>query len=153
MYLDAIQAVKTGNYPVSYTDVYNGDNLSITLAANPKSTKNNWINYAPVIGNFNNDEQISQGIGESATLTVSNATSFEIKGTKGPNRGIMQVFIDGVSQETVTLTDPQWHTNESLFKSAELPVGTHTLRIVNVSKNVKEAQVGIDQIIVTKQNP
>jgi hypothetical protein len=150
MYLDALKAVKTGSYPSVYTDVYNGDNLSIAFSASAGSP-NTWINYASLGGNFNNDEQISQSIGESASLSVSNAIGFEIKGTKGPNRGIMQVFIDNVSHGTVTLTDPNWYQNQTLFKSSVLPAGTHTLRIVNVSTDVMVAQVGIDQIIVTKQ--
>ena len=156
MYLDAVNAVKTGNYPSSWQDVYNGDNCLIVKSGN-------WINYGPIPGsplqggpgaiqgNFNNDEEISQGVGDIATLTADNATGFEIKGTYGPNRGKMQVFVDDVSQGTITLTNPNWAQNQSLFKSAVLTKGTHTLKIVNASTDVSVSQVGIDEIIVTKQ--
>ena len=149
MFLYAVKAVKSGGYPSTYQDMYNGDNLHITFAA-AAGKQNTWTNYAPLQGNFNNDEEISGTAGESATLVAEHATGFEIKGTKGPNRGIMQVYVDGVSQGVFTLTDTNWSQRASLFKSGTLPAGTHSLNIVNVSTNASAASVGIDEIIVSK---
>jgi hypothetical protein len=150
MYLDAIKAVKTGNYPNTYQDMYNGDNSAIVLSA-AAGTPSHWTNYAPVSGNFNNDEEISQGIGESASLTVDNSTGFVVKGSAGPNRGKVQVFIDGVSQGVIDLSGATWVRAYSFFKSSVLTSGTHTLKIVNVSDDVSHSQVGIDEIVVSKQ--
>ena len=151
MYLDAIKAVKSGTYPSNYQDIYNGDNTAISLAANP-GYPNHWTNYFPVsaAGYFNNDEEISQGIGESATLSVDNVTGFEVKATKGPNRGKMQVFIDGVSQGTVNVNSATWLPGQSVFKSSTLSPGTHVLKLYNVSTDEGATSIGIDQILVSK---
>jgi hypothetical protein len=148
MFLDAIKAVKTGNYPSTYTDVYNGDNLAIKFTAVGSGY---WTNYGPIGGNFNNDEEISGVAGDSASLTVDAATGFTITGTKGPNRGKMRVYIDGSDQGTFTLTASQWTVKQTLFQKSALPAGTHTLKIVNASTDPSATQLGIDTISVTKE--
>lgn len=147
MYLDAIAAVKTGNYPSAYQDAYGGDNDAIRLAAGA-GNPSHWVDYSPLAGNFNNAEETSQGTGESATLIVDNTTGFEVKGTEGPDRGRMQVFIDDASQGVVNLYSSIWLRHQSLFKNSPLPAGTHTLRLLNVSDDVTHAKMGIDEIIV-----
>jgi hypothetical protein len=142
MFLDAINAVKTSNYPSTYTDTINGDSDLI-------SRSGNWVDYTPVPGNFNNDEEISEGIGDTATLSANNATAFKIVGTEGPTDGIMQVYIDGVSQGAITRTAANWTQDAVLFQSAALPAGTHTLKISNISTNPNAVYVGIDYIVVS----
>jgi hypothetical protein len=103
-----------------------------------------------VPGNYRDDEEINAGIGEEADLTSANTVRFQILGTEGPNRGRMEVFIDGVSQGIININNSAWLQGASLFQSAVLPEGTHTLRIVNTSDNVSTSQNGIDEIIVSK---
>jgi hypothetical protein len=143
-YLEAIKAVKTGSYPSSYVDVFNGTNCAISYSGA-------WTYYFPpegVQGNYDNDENISASAGAYAEITWS-AVGFEVTGTKGPNRGEMEVFIDGTSQGIIDLWSSTWQQRETLFSRLDLPPGLHTLVIaVTGQKNPASSdyQVGIDTI-------
>jgi hypothetical protein len=142
-YLDAIKAVKSGVYPTTYQDVYNGDNCAIALTGS-------WMRHFPMKGNYNDDDEMSRHNGEYATLIVENAITIEVKGVRGPNRGKMQIFIDDTLQGIADLYSSMWRPSQSLFKSSGLPAGTHTLRLLNASDDMTRPELGIDEIIVTK---
>lgn len=143
-YLEAIKAVKTGNYPSSYVDVFNGTNCTISYSGE-------WTHYFPpdgVQGNYDNDEHISASAGAYAEITWS-GVGFEVTGTKGPNRGEMEVFVDGTSQGIIDLWSRTWQQRVTLFSRLDLPTDSHTLRItVTGQKNPAsiDYQVGIDTI-------
>jgi len=144
MYLNAITAVKSGNLNAAQSNVLNGDNKLIARTGN-------WINYSPVIGAFNNDEQISQWAGDTATVYGQRATHFEIRGVKGPNRGKMEVFVDGTSKGVVDLYSVDWQLNQTLYSQPTSGAGLHQLKVVNVSTDAAVSQVGIDSIVITEQ--
>jgi hypothetical protein len=142
-YLDAIQAVKTGVYPSTYTDTYNGDNCAISYVGS------SWFYNFPVDG-YQNDEQVSAQNGDTASLTVASSTAFTVTGIIGPNRGKVQVAIDGVSVGTVNLYAAATSTHQTILTSSTLPEATHTIVLTNVSDTVGKTWVGIDTIVVGK---
>ncbi len=142
-YLDAIKAVKSGTYPAAYTDTYNGDDCSITYVGN------SWFYNFPVDG-YENDEQVSTQNGDTASLTVASTTAFAVTGIIGPNRGKMQVSIDGAATSTVNLFASATSTKQTLFSSGTLPEGAHTIQITNVSDIPGQTWVGIDTIAATR---
>jgi hypothetical protein len=145
-YLKAIKAVKTGRYPSSYIDVFNDTNCSISYSGE-------WTYYFPpegVQGNYDNDEHISTSAGASAELTWSGG-GVMMTGTRGPNRGEMEVFVDGASQGIIDLWNSTWRQRETLFSRLDLATGSHTLRIVVTGQKnpaSSDYQVGIDTIRV-----
>jgi putative Ca2+/H+ antiporter (TMEM165/GDT1 family) len=147
-FLEAIKAVKTDVYPSTYTDTLNGDNCSIQYAGG-------WSNYFPdagVQGNYGNDEQISTGAGASAELTWAKSTGFEVRGTKGPNRGRMDIYLDGALQGTADTYSATWAQNQTLATISGLSAGNHTLRlVVRADRNPasSDTQIGIDSIRVS----
>ena len=149
MYLDALEAVRSGYYPPVFKDVYNGDNCSVQL------TGSSWVAYPmpSIPGIYNGDDEISGVNGEQMSLTTDSTVNFEVKGILGPNRGKMAVYIDGQFQANVNLNNPNNYVrSQSLYKSTILldPTIPHTLKLVNTSDTSGQMQMGIDAIVVTK---
>jgi len=100
--------------------------------------------FNPILG-------ISYNAGDEASLTVPNATRFWIYGVRGPNRGLFEIYIDGVSQGTFDQNLGTWVPTQVLYNSPQLPVGGHTLRFVNRSTNPDQSQASFDYIKVRRQ--
>lgn len=140
-YLDAIKAVKTGTYPSTYTDTYNGDNCAISYTGA-------WSYVFPVANSYQNDEQVSYSEGDVAVLTTDKTAGFTVKGVTGPGRGKAQFSIDGMVISVADLSAISTSTKQTLFTSGSLPAGTHSLTIKNVSTDTAHQIVGIDSIDV-----
>ncbi|HVF05952.1 MAG TPA: discoidin domain-containing protein [Frankiaceae bacterium] len=139
MYLDALRAVTTGEYPAQYDDVLNADNCRIGFTGG-------WSRAFPVQGLFNNDEQVTTQPGATAELTWPNVTGFRVKVRRGPDRGQLQILLDGVPRAMVDLYAPSAEVTEV---SVDAPPGTHTLTLV--ATGVRSAlssgsAVGLDSI-------
>jgi hypothetical protein len=123
-YLDAIKSVKTGAYPSTYADTYNGDNCSIIRAGT-------WVRYfAPGAAAYDDDVQYSVTPGDTASLTSSNTTRFTVRFSVGPNRGKVDIKIDGsvvASNVDLYAVAYQWWNWESATLSSGAP---HTVEIV-----------------------
>ena len=143
MFLDAIRAVTTGEFPDSYDDVLNGDSCQVTYVGA-------WSRAFPVQGLFNNDETTTDQPGANAQLTWSGTTGFEIASLRGPDRGQLQVMVDGVVRGIVDLYAPS--PTRATFTVDGLAHGTHTLTLV--ATGVRNAAssgvaVGVDSITAT----
>jgi hypothetical protein len=78
--------------------------------------------------------------GASATYTTT-ARSLSFVTSRGPTRGVAQIWIDGVSQGTFDLTSASTTLRYVAFSKTWSSVGTHTIRIVSVGS---PARVDID---------
>nr|WP_297423517.1 peroxidase family protein [uncultured Actinotalea sp.] len=84
--------------------------------------------------------------GVTATFTGSTVRWI---GSRGPSRGVAEVYLDGVLQGEVDLYQPSWAYQQTLFEAADLGAGTHTLRIVNTGRKAAasaEARTEVDAI-------
>ncbi len=123
----------------------NGDNCSVALSGT-------WTYYtATTQGNWNNDEELSDVTGSAATLQWVNSTGFTFYGTKGPNRGILEAFVDNVSQGTFDTYNASWQQKQALFTVQNFSAGPHTVKIVVAGqKNGASSgyQIGLDSVSV-----
>lgn len=140
MFLDALRAVRTGNFPARYDDVLNADNCRVSYVGA-------WSRAFPVQGLFNNDEQVTTQPGASAEVSWPGVSGFAVKVRRGPDRGHLQLLVDGVPRSTVDL----YASSPGVAEVAvdDLAPGTHTLTLV--ATGVRSAlssgsAVGIDSI-------
>ncbi len=141
-YVEAIKHAKSGFLPAQSINTYNGDHCAIRL------TGSGWVDYFPSQGQRDNDEQISTVPGDSMELDMNNASGFDIVGVKGPNRGSMEVLVNGASRGIINLNSANWQTKAILYQERSLPSGSLTLRLRNASTDPNAFQVGIDSISV-----
>jgi len=71
-------------------------------------------------------------------------TSIEIKGTKGPNHGRMQIFLGDELVEEVDCYAPAAESHASLFKQDGFRDGIHELRIVALGRRGKRNPASTD---------
>jgi hypothetical protein len=122
LYLDGIQAVKTGRYPGVHHDVHNNDNCAISFSGS------GWVRYPGVQTARDNDLQISWTAGDSASLAVDSVTEFVVRFNKGPDRGMVGISIDGGPARPVNLYSPTYAWFD--YSTGALAPGRHTLRLV-----------------------
>jgi hypothetical protein len=140
-YLDGIRAVTTGDYPGSYVDTYNGDNCSIRF------TGTGWIRYPRVGTAYDSDVQISWTPGDTATLTTDEAVAFRVRFNKGPDRGKVDISIDGRPPTAVNLYSPDYRWWD--YTSGALARGRHTISIAvraDRDPSARGNQVPIDRL-------
>ena len=90
-------------------------------------------------GEFNNDVRSSQTPGAVCEYTFT-GNAIEVIGTKDADMGSMEIFIDGQSQQTVSLAHSSRQTQAVLFKKYGLSYGPHVIKLVNQG----EAKVVLD---------
>ena len=113
----------------------------ISLEAGWTRTTYSATNYSE---NFA-DTTSTTNAGASVTLT---GTSFSVYMPKGSNRGIAEIFFDGVSQGTVDLYNSTWQTAASIgpiWTTSPGTRGSHTIRVACTgTKNAASSSVAID---------
>jgi autotransporter-associated beta strand protein len=82
-------------------------------------------------GEFQDDIHYTTANGDAATLTFD-GTDVAVHSTYGPNRGQVDVHLDGVYQETIDLSHANTF-NATVFSRSGLPRGRHTLKLVKMS--------------------
>lgn len=146
-YLDDLWAVRSGDTS-SYVDVMNGNHCDIVR-------DDAWIEDFPeqgIASNRDNDEQISATPGSVLTLTTE-GVGFEWLGTRGPDRGQAEVFLDGQLLTTVDLYQEQVERHAPIHTLTGLPPGKHAYRIRALGSKVDAASaawVGVDELRVTR---
>jgi hypothetical protein len=85
--------------------------------------------------------------GRSAAITTSGRT-FAWVGTRGPNRGTADVFIDGVLRAHVNLFNVASSYQRVLFSMTFASSTVHTLRIVYTGPTTR--RIDVDAIIVLR---
>ncbi len=171
MYVDAIAAVQTGVYPATYYDWVNnsmnapganGKGITYVGGASP-SKKWKWtsaVNPAcpsgppyshsnAMWGFYGNDEHTATATNNTATLVWDNATGFRYIAATGPDRGKVNVQIDGGTATVVDLYSPTLLRQQKVYEVTGLAQGTHTIKLtVTGTKNAASSgvKVGVDAI-------
>lgn len=103
-------------------------------------------NHDPIGGAYNGTFSYSKDAGAYAEYTFTGA-GVTLISSKESNRGIAEIFVDGVSQGTVDLYSPDIKRQQNVFEISDLPVGEHTIRVVvtgNKNSSASDCYVDID---------
>lgn len=65
-----------------------------------------------------------------------NGTDIELLVSCGPNRGSMEIYLDGVFQRSVSAIDATDGLRKTIYHGSGLPRGNHTLKVVKTSGSV-----------------
>jgi hypothetical protein len=154
-YLKAISDVMTNNYPASYTDQLNDDNCNVSYSGT-------WSRAFPLHGStiatspYENDEEQSSTASSSAQVSWPNTTGFTIVGSKGPNRGKAEVYVDTTDEGTIDTYASSLSYDQTLYSITGLTAGTHTVKIVALgthSASSSGSLVGVDTFNATIADP
>lgn len=153
-FLEAVRQVQEMEAASYNWDRYPSDNLIVV--ASPAAA--NWPQSTSLVGAWDYQERINLGTtaGHYIELTpvfsapFSNCRRLQVYGTKGDNRGICEILLDGMSQGTVDLYAPNAPAagrHQLIFDTGVIAAGSHTLRVV--ATNTKNAAssaffVGVD---------
>ncbi len=87
-----------------------------------------WMTYAdPSMSGGGNHFSGTTGAFAAVEFTGTDVTFIS---TKGPNRGLAEIWLDGEYQATVNEYDPAVIYQQELWSKSGMPPGTHTLRVV-----------------------
>lgn len=101
-------------------------------------------------GTYHNSMSFSNHKGESATFPFE-GTGISYIASRESNRGIAEIFLDGVSQGRFDLYSPEILRQQTIFEAKGLPEGKHTLRVVVTGdKNPKatDRHMDLDALVV-----
>lgn len=79
-------------------------------------------------GYYNGDQHFSNTSGSYAQYTFV-GTAIRWIGSQNYNHGKVDVYIDGVFQETIDTYAPTWNKQQTLYAKYGLPKGSHTIKI------------------------
>lgn len=144
-YIDAVRNVLAATPPSAYWDQYAADTLHTAMVRT-----GTWARTASYTGAFNYTEMRSTTTNDQIALTPpQNVTGFEVRGTKGPDRGIVQIDIDDVATATVDLYAASATKNAVIYTTSALSAASHKIEvIVTGTKNASSSAVtiGIDEL-------
>ena len=141
MFLDALRAVKTGEFPSHAENRVNDSNPAIVYSGN-------WQWEFPVQGCYCNDQTSSSGKGDYLEFEFV-GTKVTVIGECGPHNGVIEVYIDGKCEWTIDLSRNQLALAQTWFESEELQEGKHQIKIINTGQigSVSDgARVALDGI-------
>jgi hypothetical protein len=133
-YLDAVSWARTGVRPPFYMYELDAAQLNFTQTGT-------WAKSAQTLGMFNGDEITSSATNDKVDFTHERCLHLGVLATKGPDRGIMNVYITDNSGNFVLaaqpdLYDPIVSYQNQVFMSTRLNGGTHSIRVeVSGTKN------------------
>lgn len=128
----------TGEYVTSYRRAEENDAIIAYKGVWNTTYNKSYSSHAEAQSNASGDEAVIYFTGDS----------FKLIGAKGTARGILEWFVDAVSQGTVDLYSATFDPQEELF-SWTGTYGDHTLRIRNTgTKNASSTgiKVGVDRV-------
>lgn len=126
MFLDAIRAVKTGEYPSNVENRVNDSNPAIEYSGS-------WERAFPVQGCYCNDQTWSSTKGDYFEYKfIGNKVA--VLGELGPQNGVVEVYLDGQLKETVDVSRKQVSLAQTLFEIKDLQQGSHSLKVVITGK-------------------
>lgn len=139
-YLAAIKAVTSGAYPSTYENTVDDANLAISYtgpwtydgpANAPCRVREHTLGADgdPHWAFIGNDETTTATPGAVASLTADGAARLQLIGARGPNRGQVDVSVDGGPLTSVDLYGAVLAPQQILFDSGPLPVATHTISV------------------------
>jgi hypothetical protein len=83
-------------------------------------------------GDADDDVHIAQTNGAEASLTF-NGTGIKVAGEKNSDQGLVEVYVDGVSQGTVNTSATNRQVQQVIYGKSGLSDGLHTIRVVKRS--------------------
>lgn len=152
-FLDPISWAKSrgDTKPGSYTYPINAYSL-VNTADVAMANNGTWTYVTPytyVANAHDRDELISTALGDYKQLTHVRMTACSVYWMKGPDRGIAEIFLDGVSQGTFD----QYAASVSIgHADLTMASGTHAVKIVDTNtKNASSSstRIGVDYFNVT----
>lgn len=166
-YLAAIKAVTSGAYPSTYENTVDDANLAISYtgpwtydgpANAPCRVREHTLGADgdPHWAFIGNDETTTATPGAVASLTADGAARLQLIGARGPNRGQVDVSVDGGPLTSVDLYGAVLAPQQILFDSGPLPVATHTISVtVRADRDPASggSLVGIDAFRVIAGRP
>lgn len=144
-YLDGILEARTGLTPAQTWNEINPTHCSVQTAGT-------WDWHFPaegLAGNYDNDEHRTEEPLARMSVTLESASTVEILGTLGPDRGNLRLEIDGALMEERSLYSPEVRQREVLLRASALGPGPHVVEVIALGTNSEEssgAGVGIDSI-------
>lgn len=123
MFLDALRAVKTGEFPAHVENRVNDSNPAIVYVGD-------WKKEFPVNGCYCDDQTWSGSRGDYLTFSFT-GTRIAVLGERGPHCGMIAIYIDGQKEQTVDLSQGQPALQQTLFAKEGLREGTHTIKLVS----------------------
>ena len=95
-----------------------------------------WVPLIPYAGAYNNTSRYTTAVGGSATIQI-NGGSFKLFYTASTNRGLVDVYVDGIKITQINEAGTPIQYQKS-WTSGTLSAGTHVIRFVYVSGGLME---------------
>ncbi|MHB1485119.1 MAG: glycoside hydrolase family 71/99 protein [Saccharofermentanales bacterium] len=157
MFLDAIKAVKTGDYPKIYSEILNDDSVDERM-----SYYGEWIHTAPSYadrGYFNNDHSSSSRYGDflQVAQNTGDCIGFEVIGPVDDNLGKLEIYIDDFTcaVAVVDCYSKKHSASQILYRGQEpLKPGNHILKVKvlgEMNKKSKSCEIKIDCVKIIRQ--
>ena len=161
-FLDALRAVRSGNYPSRYWDTWNDSNPVIQYhggwqeaGPNPDYQQTKQAQLYPTTdasGSYTNDEHLDPNgpgnVGDAAVIDLTGTTAVRLIATMGPDRGIARVDLDGQAVD-VNLYAPTTTRQAIVFERDGLAKGKHRLTISTTARQdprATGATIGVDAL-------
>lgn len=150
-YTDALKWARVPtSKPLSYTYELSLSSLYVTR------TGTGWANQQPgptgILGAHDSDEISSSTTNDSISLTHQAVTQFGLRASTGPDRGIVEVDVDGSFVANVDLYSASAVVHQLVWQSSTLTNASHTVKfVVTGTKNAASSSVNtqIDSVQVT----
>ncbi len=138
-YIDAMRIARGTANPSTITESTDAHQLNWTV------TGAGWTYVQQIVGAYNSDVMRSSTTNDKRELSVYRCTQIEFLTSKGPDKGIANIYLDGVSQGTVDLYAAVLVHQQLVWSSGPLTAGLHTLGVeVSGTKNAASSAVTID---------
>lgn len=156
--VDPAVGVSTGSFEIDYVKV---DNAGFVPEEGTKTDDiSSAITYTGAWGSNNgtvndHDETIHNTASTNASAEYTfEGTSVAYVGRMAAAHGIVEIFIDGVSQGTVDMYSPSTSYQSVIYTNEQLSSGSHTIKIVNTgTKNALSTgnQITLDYFITEEK--
>lgn len=134
-YYDAIRWLRTGRYPETYRYTVSASNLTTTKTGT-------WTRSAQTAGMHDGDEHMSTTTTDYVEFKHERCRHLGLRATTGPDRGIVDLSIDGGAAVPVDLYSPMEQYQVPVYMSPRLLGATHTIR-ATVTGTKNPASVGV----------
>jgi hypothetical protein len=134
------------------TDFLNSTTIKLDERDKRFSYTGNWT-HDPMDDTYNGTFSYSNVKGDAVEITFT-GTAVRLISSLESNRGICEIFLDGVSQGTVDLYSPTIKRQQVIFEKNSLISGEHIIKmVVTGEKNsaASECYVDIDAVEITQE--
>lgn len=141
-YLDAVKWARVGPVPSTYSYEVSLHSLLVTTIGTGWTYVDPWSGNA--IGAHEGDEDTSATTNDSKELSHPSMTGCGLYARTGPDQGIVETFVDGVSQGTTDLYSASTIHHVNVWNSGALSDQTHACKFrVTGTKNASSSAVTV----------